>query len=236
MRRGQQRFSPLSLFLIFSSFFPLTEAHSCGRASTGRARQRKVASVKKTSALTSTRADLGGSRSSRECSGVTGPRVCSGAAGRLTMRSWLVQMWETFLPAHGVVQKATFFRNNLAGARTHAQLANAWKQVEKSGERVANSAVVSVSLRAALRVRAHRKGGWGVGGGLYCLRCGWRHSEPMASHTRRRTLARARLHVHTEGAWGWSARRGRGGGGGAEVNREKEEKKIGLNRILNWLY
>lgn len=109
MRRGQQRFSPLSLFLIFSSFFPVTEAHSCGRASTGRARQRKVASVKKTSALTSTRADLGGSRSSRECSGVTGPRVCSGAAGRLTMRSWLVQMWETFLPAHGVVQKATFF-------------------------------------------------------------------------------------------------------------------------------
>lgn len=29
---------------------------------------------------------------------------------------------------------------------------------------------------------------------------------------------------------------GRGGGRGAEVNREKEEKKIGFNRILNWLY
>lgn len=235
MRREQQRFSPLSLFLIFSSFFPVTEAHSCGRASTGRARQRKVASVKKTSALTSTRADLGGSRSSRECSGVTGPRVCSGAAGRLTMRSWLVQMWETFLPAHGVVQKATFFpRNNLAGARTHAQLANAWKQVEKSGERVANSAVVSVchsELRCAWGHTEKGGGGWTL---LSSLRVTsfWTNGE---SHETKDSGAStfARAHWRSLRMEREERKRRRRG---AEVNREKEEKKIGLNRILNWLY
>lgn len=128
---------------------------------TGRARRGKVPTGK-TNALTSTRADLGCSRSSRECSGVTSPHVCSGAAGRVTMRWWRLQMWETFLPAHVVGQNASVSERTWPGSNTRAARDRMKTHQKEWGARGQLSCRQRVSLRAALRVRARRKGGWGV--------------------------------------------------------------------------